>query len=1009
MGQADNFLPRVHDMNKVWNFFSTCRASSFIPDHIIGRKGFINSTSSLANLSDHPFSPESHLLDHSRLLVPRKSNQTNAPLHQFNHEHDAPVSSENFPEEAIILQEAGTHPPSDEIDEAWDAFHKSEGLHSVNLRTKSIGPQLLARSKPVYTPSQSLPSPLSSFTKPVQTSNALPSSSRNQPECPSLEWRTRAKSQTKMDYYLAVQITRDSADVSSESVAFPNSEEEAWLSFDQDRSSNTLATKSRVLCQARSVERDPYAQEAARYVDSWSKVMEMERQNEAFTAMKRLYDIQRRSGHRYNPLGKSLVNMVISPVDPPDFIKPAHRSDIYLRVERPDESEIGLCNFRHPEEDFVDGEVKSNTSMPTSFSKDIFISCRLVSKRTYHLIVRLENSDADLTSQTYRLDYGWDGTSFDRTSAAVQALHDDPDALRRNLTKKDIERTNLKITGSSLRHPLLLTRSNESFTDDPITEYPNSPSSTFHLFTRDQRINSWARRHLRHPPLKMPGDPDLGHLNEPQTRAIAMAISTPLSLIQGPPGTGKTQTIIQMIALLKIHFQVSQPIAVCAPTHISVDNLVIGLVKAGLKPVRCGEQLKVASEVAQYSLETLELQHSLTPTIDAKSRRLESLTKDLDAIEKRWRNVKPTVSSKRQTANTKQARVLEILKTEYKRLLYEVYILKRRRQLQIIASSDVVCCTCLGAGASGLDAVEFASVIIDEAAMCHEPTALVPLTKGSAHAVLVGDHKQLPAITLSPAAEAHGFGISLFERLQSQQNVQSILLNKQYRMNPIISAFPNAEFYDHALVDSIKPDTIKPVYFHLDRSLQPEKQSRAVSFVTHNHPETKIEKTLTNQMEAEIVLSILRDLLLTNPDLSGHDIGIIAPYRGQVSLLQSLQRQPQKASLIRNLEQSYRNEVEINTVDGFQGREKPVIILSCVRGNVERQIGFLADLRRFNVAATRAKQKFIVVGHLDTLQYAHVNRHFKFGGHYNAESWRRWVRWAKSESLLIDSEKFRGK
>ncbi|EGG00591.1 uncharacterized protein MELLADRAFT_118002 [Melampsora larici-populina 98AG31] len=1001
MRQAANFHPQVvHAMNKVWNVLSTFRVSSFIPNHIFGRKEISNSTSALANLSDHPFLPESHLLAQSRLLVSRKSNQEETSLHQFNRERDAQLSSVNDPEDAIILQGIDTHPPSDEIDEAWDAFHKSEGIHFVDSKTKSTEPQSSARSKPVYTPSPSHPSPLSPFTERSQTSNALPCPSRDQPEFSSLEWRTRAKSQTNMDYSRAFQIKRDLADASSQSRSTSSliNEEEAWLFFDQDTSSSTLATKSQVLCQARAVETDPYAQEAARYIESWSKVMEMERQNEAFTAMKRLYDIRRRSGHRYNPLGKSLVNMVITPVDPPDYIKSAHRSDIYLRLERPDESDIGLCNFRHPTE-----------PMPKNFSKDIFISCRLVSKRTYHLIVRLENSDADLTSEMYRLDYGWDGTSFDRTSAAVQALHDDPDALRRNLTEKDIERSNIKITGSSLRHPLLFAENNESFAHDPITTHPSSISPTFHLFTRDQRINSWAKRHLRHPPLKMPGDPDLGHLNEPQTRAIAMAISSPLSLIQGPPGTGKTQTIIQMVALLKIHFQVSQPIAVCAPTHVSVDNLVLGLVKAGLKPVRCGEHLKVASEVAQYSLETLELQHSLTPTIDAKNRRLESLTKDLDAIEKRWRNVKPAVSSKRQPANTKQARVLEILKTEYKRLLYEVYILKRRRQLQIIASSDVVCCTCLGAGASGLEAVEFASVIIDEAAMCHEPTALVPLTKGSAHAVLVGDHKQLPAITLSPAAEAHGFGISLFERIQSQQSVQSILLHKQYRMNPIISAFPNAEFYDHALVDSIKPDSIKPVYFHFDRSLGPEQKSRAVSFVTHNHLETKIEKTLTNQTEAEIVLGILRDLLRTNPELSGRDIGIIAPYRGQVSLLQSLQRQPQKASLIRNSEQSYRNEVEINTVDGFQGREKPVIILSCVRGNFERQIGFLADLRRFNVAATRAKQKFIVVGHLDTLQYARVNRHFKFGGHYNAEAWRRWVQWAKSENLLIDSEKFRGK
>lgn len=240
-------------------------------------------------------------------------------------------------------------------------------------------------------------------------------------------------------------------------------------------------------------------------------------------------------------------------------------------------------------------------------------------------------------------------------------MEDDPDSLRKTLSPKEIERSNTKITGSSLRRPLLFAGDTEALkSQDNKSEIQDS---TFHLFTRDQRINSWAKRHLRYPALKMPGDPDLGHLNEPQTRAIAMAISSPLSLIQGPPGTGKTQTIIQMLVLLKIHFQVPQPIAVCAPTHVSVDNLVQGFIRAGLKPVRCGEHLKVDPEVAPFSLETLEAKHALTPGIETKTLRLESLTKDLDAIEKRWRNYKPSGTSNTKSTNSKQAKVIEVLKS----------------------------------------------------------------------------------------------------------------------------------------------------------------------------------------------------------------------------------------------------------------------------------------------------------------------------------------------------------
>ncbi|KAG0140722.1 hypothetical protein CROQUDRAFT_110938 [Cronartium quercuum f. sp. fusiforme G11] len=1008
-------------MIKFWSFLSTFKIS-ILPNRPVRYRwqDFSTETSAFANISDHLIDDK---LIHKTSLVGPNPNALSSEQWSIDQPHNRssppafePLSSPE-PRWGAYQETDSSRVSTEEFEEAWDLLQKLENSKSVGLVSKLKPSPLPAKLAPVFTPSTSLPvSHLAKAPEQSCDTNVWTTTTHLQLDFPSLEWRTRVKSRVKMDYH---QLPKGSGVVtqSLNDIQSLDTEEQAWSFL--EHKSNPPLTKSQVLQQARAVEVDPFAQEASRYVESWSNVMEFERQNEAITAMKRLYDIRRKSGNKYNPLGKSLVNMVVTIVEPPDFLKPSQKNDVYLRVERADETDLGLCNFRtgdhlllsaEPEENFGDEDTGLIQTMPKVFSEDIFISCRLVLKRTYHLILRVENSDVDLHSNTYRLDYGWDGTSFDRMSAALQAIQDDPDSLRKNMSKKDIERGNIKITGTSLRQPLLFTSKNQSSDTEPDVTIADSPSPAFHLFTRDQRINSWAKRHLRYPPLKMAGDPDLGHLNEPQTRAIAMAISSPMSLIQGPPGTGKTQTIIQMVALLKIHFQVSQPVAICAPTHVSVDNLVVGLLEAGLKPVRCGEHLRVAPEVAQYSLETLELGHALTPAIENKSRKLESLTKDLDAIEKRWRNYGPSVkSSAKKPDNPKQAKVVETLKSEYKKLSYEVYMLKRRRQLQIIASVDVVCCTCLGAGASGLEAVEFASVIIDEAAMCHEPTALVPLTKGSAHTVLVGDHKQLPAITLSPAAESRGFGISLFERLQNQQNVPSILLHKQYRMHPIISAFPNAEFYHQELVDSIKPESIRPVFFHCDTFLEPNQRSKAVSFVTHNHSETKIEKTLINQLEAEIVLSILRDVLITNPKLTGHDIGIIAPYRGQVSLLQSLQRQPQKASLIGNLEQSYRNEVEINTVDGFQGREKPVIILSCVRGNDDQQIGFLADLRRFNVAATRAKQKFIIVGNFKTLKFAKVNQKFKFGGHYNSDAWRRWVNWAQKENLLINCEKFRGR
>lgn len=328
--------------------------------------------------------------------------------------------------------------------------------------------------------------------------------------------------------------------------------------------------------------------------------------------------------------------------------------------------------------------------------------------------------------------------------------------------------------------------------------------------------------------------------------------------------------------------------------------------------------------------------------------------------------------------------------------------MKMNRRDDILARSDVVCCTCLGAGSAALKDVEFSAVVVDEAAQCHEPTTLVPIVKGSAHVSLVGDHAQLPAITLSAKASAEGYGASLFERLKIAGSTPSILLNQQYRMRPDISRFPNNAFYGASLVDMPGSEDESPWRSSFDAA-GADGRPRAVAFVSHDFPERRHAETIVNEKEADLVMDVVRDLLRQNPALTAAHIGIISPYAGQVRHLRRLQKVPQRGALLAGVRPEDFLNIEINTVDGYQGREKAIIIFSSVRSNAEGQIGFLADVRRFNVAATRAKERFIVCGNADTLRKARTGSS-PLGKHADPAAWRAWMRWVDEEGLLVSHQ-----
>ncbi|TNM87773.1 hypothetical protein fugu_005994 [Takifugu bimaculatus] len=266
-------------------------------------------------------------------------------------------------------------------------------------------------------------------------------------------------------------------------------------------------------------------------------------------------------------------------------------------------------------------------------------------------------------------------------------------------------------------------------------------------------------------------------------------------------------------------------------------------------------------------------------------------------------------------------------------------------------NADVICCTCVGAGDPRLAKMQFRSILIDESTQATEPECMVPVVLGAKQLILVGDHCQLGPVVMCKKAAKAGLSQSLFERLVVL-GIRPIRLQVQYRMHPALSAFPSNIFYEGSLQngvtagDRIKkgfdfqwPQPEKPMFFYVTQG-QEEIASSGTSYLNRTEA-ANVEKITTRLLKAG-----------AKPD----QIGIITPYEGQRSYL--VQYMQFSGSLHTKLYQ----QVEIASVDAFQGREKDFIILSCVRANEHQGIGFLNDPRRLNVALTRAKYGVIIVG-----------------------------------------------
>ncbi|GLB44126.1 putative P-loop containing nucleoside triphosphate hydrolase protein [Lyophyllum shimeji] len=620
----------------------------------------------------------------------------------------------------------------------------------------------------------------------------------------------------------------------------------------------------------------------------------------------------------------------------------------------------------------------------------------------------------DVDDGQWRLDVGRSNIIYDRMREAIGYLHHDP----QDLGAASAADPQPILVGTHLRDVLLRTfepseephehvkvQAPDEVAYLPHEELehagkPTAGASGLGAFKDDMRIQSWARRYAEVDPVVVEGDPVLEGLNATQRRAVATMIGQRISLVQGPPGTGKTKTIIEAVKLLKLHFEVPQPILVCTYTNVAVDNLVEGLIASGVKALRVGSGSNVRSSLIQHTLDHKLANHHLSPSLLGLIKGEDQLAAKVDDLRSRLGEVtKQKRSTRAQQKAENMTRALLAMEANHAQLRSRKYAMRQEMLRDVVSAADVICTTCITSACVALKVIDFPVVFLDEASMSTEPASLIPIMKGSRHVALIGDHKQLPPVITSPEAQALGLGLSLFERLTQEGVVPSMMLDTQYRMHPAISRFPSSEFYNHALQDGTVDDDgnihsrlTPPASQHLREDVATGNRP-SVIFIDHAGAESLKERSRVNLNEAHLVASIVEDLLLNNPQLMGRDIGIIAPQRFREVL------GDHRAMQLAN--------VEIKTVDGFEGREKEVIIFSTVRNNPGGYIGFLADRRRLNVGLTRARRGLFVVGNLSTLKAGKRSAREKegvIGVGKGAESWKRYAKYVAEHGLVVKLE-----
>jgi len=435
------------------------------------------------------------------------------------------------------------------------------------------------------------------------------------------------------------------------------------------------------------------------------------------------------------------------------------------------------------------------------------------------------------------------------------------------------------------------------------------------------------------------------YLNQSQEKAVNKVLyAKDVAIVHGPPGTGKTTTLVEAInETLRRESQV----LVCAQSNMAVDWISEKLVDRGIHVLRIGNPSRVNDKMLSFTYERRFESHPDYP--------------DLWSIRKAIRELQG--AKRRGTDQWHQ---------KMDRLKSRAIELEIRINEDLFNSAHVIACTLVGSSTRLLDGKKFSTLFIDEAAQALEAASLIPMRRAG-RLILAGDHCQLPPTVKNYEAMKQGLGKSLMERLVENHPEAVTLLSMQYRMNEDIMRFSSDWFYGGAMVAA--PEVKFRGILDYDSSID-WIDTDGITFSSDDEKEDtdlQFKESLTgnsfgriNKDEAQLTLLTLQNYIQKIGKQrfldERIDVGIISPYRAQV---QYMRRLIKRLSFFR----PFRQSISVDTVDGFQGQERDIIVISMVRSNDDRNIGFLRDLRRMNVAMTRARMKLIIIGSVATLTH----------------------------------------